>query len=84
MRHFRKRPLEVFQCVLERWIVLIMPLIIRRSLRTGLGGVYVRGCWEGFPYAAVIAFLVGRVPTLVDTAKDFSSCRRTDGSRSTR
>ena len=55
MRHFRKRPLEVFQCVLERWIVLIMPLIIRWSLRTGLGGVYVRGCWEGFPCAAVIA-----------------------------
>ena len=34
---------------LERWIVRAMPLIIRRSLRSGLHGVYTRGAWDALP-----------------------------------
>ena len=39
---------------LERWIVRAMPLIIRRSLRSGLHGVYTRGNWDALPKSGYI------------------------------
>ena len=55
MRRFQKLLHQLLQNALERWIALIIPVIIRCSLKTGLGGVYVRGNWEAFPRTAVIA-----------------------------
>ena len=45
LRHFR----DLFTEELERWIVRSMPLIIRRSLRSGLHGVYTQGDWDALP-----------------------------------
>ena len=45
LEHFR----DLFTEELERWIVRSMPLIIRRSLRSGLHGVYTQGDWDALP-----------------------------------
>lgn len=34
---------------IERWIVRLLPLVIGRSLKSGLHGVYRRGAWDALP-----------------------------------
>ena len=50
IQHFR----DLFTEEIERWIVRAMPLIIRRSLRRGLHGVYARGDWDALPQRGYI------------------------------
>lgn len=40
--------------LIERFIILIFPLMIRRSLETGLHAVWQRGDWQGLPKTGVI------------------------------
>ena len=48
--HFR----DLLTEELERYIVRAMPFIIRRSLRSGLHGVYVKGNWDALPQSGYI------------------------------
>ncbi len=48
--HFR----DLLTEELERYIVRAMPFIIRRSLRSGLHGVYARGHWDALPKSGYI------------------------------
>lgn len=50
IQHFR----DLFTEEIERYIVLAMPFIIRRSLRRGLHGVYSRGRWDTLPESGYI------------------------------
>ena len=55
MRDYPAHLRRLFASELELWIARAMPGIIRRSLRSGLGGVYQRGSWEQLRPGSVLA-----------------------------